>query len=103
VSDDLFDEGDPRNVVLDAYPEAKPFADLITAETVEEYTAVARELASKVRSLPANRTQQPLSSPRTPKQDKDKAVSVKEAIDARDWSGFLAAQWVKQNEDADRA
>jgi hypothetical protein len=98
MTDETFADDDPRNVILDAYPEAREFASLITAETVEDYTAVARAIATKVKNLKSKESNQQPSSPRTPKPEKDKALTVKEAIDSRDWSGFLASKWVEQNE-----
>ena len=88
-----FDDNDPRTVILDAYPEARPFADLITAETVEEYTAVAREIALKVRNVKAKESNQQPPLPRTPKPQNDRPVSVKEAIENRSWPDYLAAKW----------
>ena len=82
--------------VLEAFPEAREFADLISASTLEDYASVAKELALKVRKTKGS-TSQPAPSPRNPKSDKPVSVSVKDAIEKRNWSGYLSAKWEEQN------
>jgi hypothetical protein len=81
--------------VLAEYPEAAPFADLIAAGSVDEFAEVAQEIAKKVkaRNVPDNPRH---STPAT------KETTVKGAIEARDWSRYLAARWNEQNEGDNR-
>jgi hypothetical protein len=80
--------------ILAEYPEAREFASLISASTVDEFRSVASAIASKVRNIQSNGTNQPPSpSPRTPKTDKEKVTSVEEAISAKSWPDYLHAKW----------
>lgn len=79
--------------ILETYPGAKPFQDLISASTLQDYASVAKDLDSRVKKLAATK---PSSTPRTPQPKTEQTVNVKEAVDARDWSGFLAAKWAEQ-------
>jgi|GEM_PF-5135316 hypothetical protein len=83
--------------VLEEYPEAAPFADLIAAGSVDEFAEVAQEIAKKVNARNAPENPKHLNAPTATKE-----TTVKDAIDARDWSGFLAARWVEQNEGNNR-
>ncbi len=76
------------------FPEAKPFADLVTASDVESFREVAREVAMRVRKVQGEKTresqppEQRAAEPGTPK-----AKSVAEAIADRSWPDYLAAKW----------
>jgi hypothetical protein len=85
--------------ILTEFPGARGLADLISATSLEDYRQVAQQIDQKVRNARKESTSQP--SPRTPKPKAEK--SVQESVDSRDWSGFLAAQWRRQNEGNDRA
>lgn len=62
-----------RQVVLDEFPDAKPFGDLIVASTVEEMRGLARELASRAAALKA---------PATPAAEADATADATATTDA---------------------
>lgn len=82
--------------ILAAYPEAREFADLIAADSIEAYASVAEQLALKVRKT--KQISQPPSTPRNPKPDG--AKSVADSIKEKDWSSYLSSKWVDQQERA---
>lgn len=82
--------------ILDAWPEAKPFQDLIQATDLESYAAVAREIALKVRGMKSTGSGQQPSTTTTPRLDNDEAI--KTAAEKKDWGGWLSAAWDRQNE-----
>lgn len=85
--------------VLNRYPEARDFLPLLTASTVSEFEDVAREVATRVRSITAKgTTNQPFPSPRNPER-KAEAVTVKEAISNKSWPDYLKAKFESQEND----
>src|SRR5947209_1718368 len=86
------------DTILEAWPEAKPFQDLIQATDVESYAAVAREIALKVRGIKSNGSGPKPSFTRATTPNRDKAVSVEQAIKAKNWPDYLAAKFEKAQE-----
>lgn len=110
-----------RANVLEKYPEAKPFADLIVGDTPEDFEAMAREVAERVRSAtggpaptaeapsdtatdvtpPSDAAPEAPAAPAAPPVtggaaafDGGSAVQdrVRQAIDARDFGAYLRAK-----------
>lgn len=92
--------------ILNEYPEAKPFADLIVADTQEDLREMAKLISERVqahRHARAAASPEPPAGaidgdhrPRNPASAETKPLSVAEAIKKRDWGAYLAAKHVEQ-------
>lgn len=119
-----------RRAVLDDYPEAKPFADLIVADSEEELREMAKVISERVKGIapaPAGTPEVPVaettSTTETPAPpgapvesepvitgggsaiDGDSPLSgrVADAIKNRSFSDFLTARWEQMESDVTAA
>ena len=93
------DDNEAVEEILGRYPEARDFLPLLTAGTVQEFEDVAREVATRVRNIKGKETKQTPSSRN--QEPKNERVSVKAAIEQKDWSGYLSSAWERQQREAD--
>jgi len=85
--------------ILDTYPGAKPFSDLIGADNLRDFADVAKDLDSRVKNLSGEQAK-PSSTGHSAKP-KPEAVSVQEAIQKRSWTDYLSAKWDATAEERD--
>jgi len=86
MTDEYGDEPTVKEI-LDTYPGAKPFSDLIGADNLRDFADVAKDLDGRVKSLSGEQAK-PSSTAGEPKPK-----SVEEAIESRSWPSYLAAKW----------
>jgi len=99
-----------RREALDEYPEAKPFADLVTANDPDELREMYRVISERVKAgVPAPTPEaEPPSAPPTPpvvpvtggavaaSDATALSENLKRALDNKDIAGFVQARWEMQ-------
>ncbi len=97
MSDDYGDLAE----IFNAYPEAAPFADLFTTDDFDQAAELAADIAARVRSAVAGRPETGQEEggcsgrapePSARQERPEKALSVAEALEAKDLGAFLRAK-----------